>query len=56
MNIEKLDSVADKVEQEFAARIQDLNNGEVEYLLDQLVQRFEGHLNRVQAATQGEQP
>lgn len=46
-----LDQIVDRVEAEFAARIQELNNGEVEYVVEQLLSRFENHLNRVQAGS-----
>lgn len=50
----KLDTIVDRVENEFTSRIEDLNNSEVENVLEQLVSRFENHLNRVQAGTRGE--
>lgn len=51
MNQEKLDYAVDRVEGEFIARIIDLSDNEVEYLLEQLLSRFQMHMDRVQAGT-----
>lgn len=45
---EQLDSIVDKVEGEFVSRVKGINDGEVEYVLEQLISRFESYLNRVQ--------
>lgn len=47
--MEKLDEIVEKVEREFAARIDDLNNDQVRYVVEAIIQRFEGHLNRLDA-------
>jgi hypothetical protein len=49
MNSELI-ALADQIENYFGSQISTLNNNEVEYLLLELVQRFEGWLERVREA------
>lgn len=50
----KLDDIVDVVEGAFTTQIQDLNNSEVEYVLEQLVSWFQLQLDRVQAGSREE--
>jgi hypothetical protein len=50
MNNEELDAVADKVDAYFATLIGELNNNECEYVLNEIITRFESLLERVSEA------
>lgn len=44
---DKLNDIVEKVEREFTARVEDLSNSECEYVLAELVNWFDGWLERV---------
>jgi hypothetical protein len=44
---ENLDAIVERVTESFTQEIMELNNNECEYVLDQLVTKFEGLLERV---------
>lgn len=54
MNTQQLDTIVEDVVQEFTSEIMNLNNNEVEYVLRELVNKFDGLLERVSEANLNE--
>lgn len=54
MTNEQLDAICENVESHFVRQIAELSNSELEYVAEQLVNKFDGILERVREAQQSE--